>query len=179
MTEYTLKHSDKARSMRLSVLADGAVVVTVPKYFGQSSIESIDRFIAKYSEWIDTKVQKMKGRTVIRVPRSDIARLKREALAYAQARCAHYAARYGLTYKKISIRAQKTRWGSCSKTGNLSFNYKIMALPEAVREAIIVHEICHLGVFDHSKKFWDLVSREVPDHKALRAQLRKTAFIFY
>ena len=54
-----------------------------------------------------------------------------------------------------------------------------MALPEAVREAIIVHEICHLGVFDHSKKFWDLVSREVPDHKALRAQLRKTAFIFY
>jgi predicted metal-dependent hydrolase len=178
MTEYTLKRSDRARSMRLSVLPGGAVVVTVPQYFGQSSLQSIDRFIAKYSRWIESQVRRMQGRTVIRLRRADIPRLKREALALVEERCAHFATLYGYSYKKITIRAQKTRWGSCSSSGNLSFNYKIVALPKHLQDAIVAHEICHLDAFDHSKRFWDLMSRTIPDHKMIRKELRALSFIF-
>ena len=179
MIDYTLKYSNRARSMRLGVLPGGSVVVTVPRFFGQSSLEAVERLIMRYSQWIENQVRKMQGRTVIRIRRGDIPRLKREALALTTARCAHFAAFYGYSYKKITIRAQKTRWGSCSKTGNLSFNYKIAALPRHLQDAIVAHEICHLGAFDHSKKFWDLMSRTTPDHKQIRRELRSLAFIFY
>lgn len=163
--------------MRLGVMPGGAVVVTVPRYFS-GSLEAVDRLIMRYSQWIDARVKKMRGYTVIRVRRADIPQLKREALALAEERCAYFAALYGYTYKKITIRAQKTRWGSCSKHGNLSFNYKIALLPLRLQEIIIVHEICHLGAFDHSSRFWDLVSRVVPEHKILRRELKRLAFHF-
>jgi predicted metal-dependent hydrolase len=176
--EYTLKESDRARSMRIGVLPGGTVVVTVPRRFGPSR-DAVERLIARYSQWIEAQVRKMQGRTVIRLRRGDIPRLKREALALAEERCAHFAALYGYSYKKITIRAQKTRWGSCSKNGNLSFNYKIAALPVHLQDAIVAHEICHRGAFDHSKKFWDLMSRTVPDHKAVRKELKNLSFVFY
>ncbi len=85
---------------------------------------------------------------------------------------------YGFSFKKVSVRAQKTRWGSCSKAGNLNFNYKIALLPSVIADYIIVHEICHLGAFDHSKKFWDLVALTVPGHKAIRKSLKNIIFVY-
>lgn len=87
-------------------------------------------------------------------------------------RLEYFNALYGYTYKRISIRNQKTRWGSCSKQGNLNFHYKIAFLPEHLADYIIVHELCHLKEMNHSKKFWDQVARTMPDHKARRRQLR-------
>ena len=73
---------------------------------------------------------------------------------------------------KVSIKNQKTRWGSCSGKRNLSFNYKIIFMPENLRDYIIIHELCHLKEMNHSKNFWNLVSDQVPDYKALRRQIR-------
>ena len=74
---------------------------------------------------------------------------------------------------RVAIRNQRSRWGSCSKQGNLNFNYKIALLPDALADYIVVHELCHLGEFNHSQAFWDLVAVAVPDHRERRAELRQ------
>jgi len=81
---------------------------------------------------------------------------------------------YNFKYNRVSIRDQRTRWGSCSKKGNLNFNYKIAFLPEELADYIIVHELCHLKEFNHSSRFWDLVARAFPNYLELRRTLRKT-----
>lgn len=171
--KYTLKRSARARNMRLAIDPDGAVVITAPRFFPLSAVEE---FLAQHSAWARRKVEATKGRHAVNIPRADIPRLKREAQALAHARCAHYAGLYGFSYKRISIRAQKTRWGSCSKNGNLSFNYKIAALPAGLAEYVIVHEICHFGEMNHSRAFWTLVARHVPDHASARKALRNIVF---
>lgn len=84
-----------------------------------------------------------------------------------------YSLLYGYTLKKVAIRNQKTRWGSCSEKGNLNFSYKLLFLPDHLADYIVVHEICHLQELNHSQKFWDLVAKTIPDHKRKRAELRK------
>ncbi len=83
---------------------------------------------------------------------------------------------YGFPIRKVAIRDTKSRWGSCSKQGNLNFNYKILFLPPHIADYIIVHELCHLKEFNHSVNFWNLVAEVVPDHKAIRAELKKTSW---
>lgn len=160
--------------MRLAVYPDGAVVVSAAERFGAREIE---RFVARHAAWVERAVLKTHGREVIKLARSDISSLKRASEHYVRERAAHYAKRYCVSYKKIAVRALKSRWGSCSKAGNLSFNYKIAALPRELAEYIVVHEICHLRALNHSRAFWALVEQEVPDHKLLRTRLRSIAFL--
>lgn len=172
---YLLKRSTRARTMRLSVHPDARVVVTVPYFFGADSIE---RFVIKHSDWIARHVGRARGRSVIRIQSREIPMLKKRALALASARCAHFATTYGCAFKKITIRAQKSRWGSCSRAGNLSFNYKIAVLPPHIADYIVVHELCHLDEMNHGKKFWDLVAKTVPEHKTTRAELRRVVVVY-
>lgn len=80
---------------------------------------------------------------------------------------------YHFVYNRVSIRNQRSRWGSCSKKGNLNFNYRIVELSDELQDYIIVHELCHLGMFNHSKKFWELVAQKIPDHIGARKALRE------
>lgn len=82
-----------------------------------------------------------------------------------------------LTYGRVSIRDQKTRWGSCSRRGNLNFNYKIVFLPPHLADYLVVHELCHLLQFDHSTAFWSLVALAVPDYVRCREELRKVRVV--
>jgi len=173
---YKIKRSRRARAMRLAVYPDGAVVVTAPHFFG---LEVIRHFFGKHIEWVRRKVEETRGKAVIRVARAEIPQLKKKALALAHARSAHFAAFYGVSYRTIAIRAQKTRWGSCSYKGDLSFNYRLAALPAYIADYIVVHEICHLLELNHSKKFWAQVARAVPEHKAIRKEMRELAMTFY
>jgi len=85
---------------------------------------------------------------------------------------AHYGANHGIVHGKIAIRNQKSRWGSCSKKGNLNFNYKLVFLEPELRDYVIVHELCHIKEFNHGRGFWALVGEMVPEWKALRKRLR-------
>ena len=105
--------------------------------------------------------------------RWDYKKHKESARALAHARVAHFNSFYNFPVGRISIRNTKTRWGSCSKKGNLNFNYKILFLSSHMTDYIIVHELCHLKEFNHSQNFWDLVAKIVPEHKAIRSELRK------
>ena len=173
--DYTVKRSQRARTMRLAIYPDGNVVVTAPRFFG---LQAIEDFVMKHSTWVRARVEETRGRTILRIRRADIPALKKQALALAAARSEYFAAYYGVSYKKIAIRAQKSRWGSCSERGNLSFNYKIAILDPRLSDYIVAHEICHIRQFDHSKAFWALVAEQFPDHRELRDRLRNTATIY-
>ena len=78
-----------------------------------------------------------------------------------------------LNYVKLTVRGQKTRWGSCTRERALSFNWRLLLAPEAVLDYVVWHEVCHLAVMDHSPKFWGLVAHHCPDYKQHAAWLRR------
>ncbi|MBL7022319.1 M48 family metallopeptidase [Patescibacteria group bacterium] len=117
-------------------------------------------------------IQKSYNRESIRRGKEDYLKYKDKALKLAQERIQFYNIKYKFKYNKIRIRNQKTRWGSCSQKGNLNFNYRIIFLSEQMRDYIIVHELCHLKEFNHSKRFWKLVSSILPDYKKIRKDLK-------
>lgn len=102
---------------------------------------------------------------------------KQKALGIVQERLQHFNKFYGYKWNRIFIKNQKTRWGSCSKKGNLNFNYRIALLPPEAADYIIVHELCHLKEFNHSQNFWNLVKVAIPNYKEIRNNLKNNRFI--
>lgn len=98
---------------------------------------------------------------------------KEQARTLVENRISEFNKFYNYKINRIAIRNQRTRWGSCSKSGNLNFNYKLALIPESLADYVIVHEICHLGEFNHSKNFWSLVEKTIPDYIKRREDLRK------
>jgi hypothetical protein len=109
--------------------------------------------------------------------KKDYAEYKERALNLARERLEYFNAFYGFKIGKVSVKNQKSRWGSCSKKGNLNFNYKIAKLPAKVADYIIIHELCHLGEFNHSRAFWSLVASTMPDYLEIRRSLRKSCIV--
>lgn len=95
-----------------------------------------------------------------------------QARVFVLARLEYWNLFYNFTYNRLTIKAHKRRWGSCSRLKNLNFNYKIIFLPWPLADYIIVHELCHLQELNHSAKFWQLVARVMPDYPARRRGLR-------
>jgi predicted metal-dependent hydrolase len=97
---------------------------------------------------------------------------RESARALVHARLEHFNAYYGFTYGRVSIRNQKTRWGSCSSKGNLNFSYRIIFLSPAAQDYLIIHELCHLKQFNHSVAFWSLVAEQCPDYQTHHLELK-------
>ena len=171
---YTLYRSVRARSMRISIKGKDNVVVSVPTSMSEGAIE---RFVVSKSHWILSKLEylmKLPEHVFIKSSKKDFETYKASALVLATKRIEYFNLRYGFTYKKITIRNQKTRWGSCSRTGALSFNYKIALLPAHLADYIIVHELCHRGEMNHSQRFWNLVAITIPNCMQVRRELNGT-----
>lgn len=92
-------------------------------------------------------------------------RLKRDAYSHFALRVQHFLPMTGGNFKRITIRDQKTRWGSCSETGTLSFNWRLMLVPPEVLDYVVVHELCHLTHMNHGKEFWAKVASVDPEYK--------------
>jgi len=176
--EYTLKVSKRARRMRLAIYCDGNFVVTAPRNMSENIVE---QFIIRKSQWILDKLDYFKsisGQVFAKGTKKDYAEYKDQALALAEKRIGYFNKTYGFKFNKINIKNQKTRWGSCSRKGNLNFNYKIALLPERLADYIIVHELCHLKEFNHSQKFWNLVAKVMPDYLEIRNELKRSGVKF-
>jgi predicted metal-dependent hydrolase len=181
---FEMKASVRIRSIRVSLYADGSCKVTHPRFI---SSEKVEQFLKAKSAWFISKVNFQKNEEWAHNPhgghisaqakkaqeKKEYALLKHQALLVAQKKVEYFNQIYKFNVGKVSIRNQKSRWGSCSKKGNLNFNYKIAKLPEELADYLVVHEICHIGQFNHSKRFWDLVAQVVPDYKIRRAALKK------
>ncbi len=173
VVSYILRVSKKAKRMRLAVYRGGDFVVTVPKFIDESFIKKV---LLKKARWIIKKIEYFKK--IAPFKSSTVSRLhyeehRKKSLEFTKERVIHWNQFYGFDYQKISVKNQKTRWGSCSKKGNLSFNYKIVFLPPAFADYIIVHELCHLKAFNHSQNFWSLVMQTTPQHKEIRKELKQ------
>ncbi len=175
---YEIRESKRARSARITVYPDGRVVVCKP---ARVSARALEKFVEERNEWIELMLAKARrrrgGLPLIELPKPRRgSRAYKEAVAAARAlvqeRLAHFNTLYRSNYGTISIRNQKTRWGSCSHQNNLSFNYKIAFLPSHLADYIIVHELCHTIEHNHSSKFWAQVARTIPNHLALRKEIR-------
>ena len=177
--EYTLKTSRRARYMRLAIYADGNFVVTVPWGLNEQKIE---RFIAGKAKWILTKLTSftatpklIENKNSIR----DYIQHKNQARQLVRERIGYYNQIYSFKYDKINIKNQKTIWGSCSRQGNLNFNYRLVNLPDRLADYIIVHELCHLKEMNHSPRFWSLVAQTMPDYLERRRELKKIRIFAY
>jgi predicted metal-dependent hydrolase len=169
--EAEMRVHPRAIRLGLRVHPGGRVVVTVPP--GASPL-SVERFMRRYRAWVERARERMsrfQPRPSRKEARQAYAVHKEAARRLAYAKIAQFAPLYGVSVSAVSIRDQKTRWGSCSRNARLSFNYRIALLPERLAEYIVVHELCHLLAFDHSARFWALVARAVPEHKSLRKTL--------
>ena len=176
--KYTMRKSERARNIRITVERSGEVFVTIPP--GKDDKEA-EIFVEKHKEWIRRKAEyflknplpafweKIKSRAG---SKKEFKNRKGEALALIEEKIKKFNNYYNFSYKKIVIRNQKSRWGSCSKKENLNFNYRIIFLPPEIQDYIIVHELCHLKELNHSKSFWSLVSKQIPDYKDRRKKLK-------
>ncbi len=175
MQLQTIIKRSKRRSISMEIRPDKVVVIRAPKWM---SDEEIDSFFIEKSSWIEKTIKKIEEQNKLRenitpLTAEEIQRLADEALVDLPPRVEHFAAILGVTYGGITIRNQRTRWGSCSSKGNLNFNCLLMLTPPPVRDYVVVHELCHLKHMDHSKRFWDLVASIIPDYKTHEAYLKK------
>lgn len=105
-------------------------------------------------------------------PEGDLVRVFRE-------RADHFAPILGVTYGKISVKDQRTLWGSCTPEGNLNFNWRLTLAPPEVLDYLVIHELAHRAQMNHSRRFWEVVEKACPDHKAHRKWLRKNGRALY
>lgn len=100
-------------------------------------------------------------------------RYRKDAKKRLEERVTYFHRITGGHYTSITVRDQKTRWGSCSSRGTLSFNYRLIFAPPAVLDYVVVHELCHLTHMNHSKDFWNMVATVMPDYKIHKKWLRE------
>ena len=100
---------------------------------------------------------------------------REQARTLVENRLSHFNKMYNFKINRIAIKNTKTRWGSCSSKGNLNFNYKIIYLKPEFADYLIVHELCHLGEMNHSRRFWNLVLKTIPDYAKINKQLKRTS----
>lgn len=172
--EYTLRVSKRARNMRITVRKDASIVVTVPQRVHK---EVADLFVREKKTWIQKAIEHMNRRQRVneftpKGTKEEYYEQKEKARALVHKKLAHFNEFYGYVWNRVAIKNTSSRWGSCSKKRNLNFSYRITHLPEALQDYLIVHELCHLGSFDHSQTFWKLVERSIPDFETKRKALR-------
>lgn len=169
----------RRRTAGLEVTAGGRVKVRVPLRTGDRAIEDMVRTRAA---WLREKYLLALARQERREAAGEKdyerdpaleAGYRKQAAEALRRRTAYFAARMGVTYGRITIRAQKTRWGSCSSRGNLNFNWKLIKMPAEILDYVVVHELAHRKYMDHSPRFWAEVEQVLPDYRARRQWLKE------
>ncbi len=168
---YVRKISKRGRNIRLSVHPGGQVIVSAPARVDESTIL---KFMNRKIKWITAKIDKLKNVQPFDAGKSrrSYVENKEKARELVMRRLPELNAQYGFKYNRVSIKNHKTLWGSCSRRGNLNFSHKIVLVTSEQADYIMVHELCHLGEFNHSPRFWALVAQSIPNYKELRNQLR-------
>lgn len=162
----------RRKTVSIEITADNKVLIRAPLTMSSRDISFV---LEEKKDWIAKHLRKRSvsaGASLPSFSKSQLKELAEQARVDLPQRTAHYADLIGVRYGRITIRAQRTRWGSCSSLGNLNFNCLTMLCPEKIRNYIVVHELCHLKHMDHSPAFWALVARYIPDYKECRRWLR-------
>ncbi len=165
----------KRRTFALQIKPKEGLIVRVPL---RASKEQVEKFVNDNKDWIDKNLKIMEERqrklsSVEKLTIDEIRILAEQALKLIPERVEHYASLLGVTYGRITIRNQLTRWGSCSSRKNLNFNCLLMLTPPEVIDSVVVHEVCHLKEMNHSERFYAEVLRVFPDYWKWHAWLKE------
>jgi len=166
--EYELRRHPCAKRATITLHPNGKVVVTIPS---SATERAATMLIRRQQPWLVRNIEKAKTRNATHLPRV-LARHKKEARAVLSERVRHFNEYYAFSFNQISIRSQKTLWGSCGQNKNLNFNACLIFLPDYLRDYVVVHELCHLKELNHSKKYWALVEVLVPRYKECEKKLK-------
>ena len=189
ITEYKISEEGRSvciqvirsarKSIGLEIKAGGEVFARIPARFSDWELK---RFLEEHKGWIFDKLrlsrERKENRKAVEAPRmeemtaAEIARMKERFLE----RVRHYSGLMGITFGRITVRNQKTRWGSCSEKGNINFNYLLYFLPKELLDYVVVHELAHRREMNHSDRFWAEVERILPDYRERRKELKKYRF---
>lgn len=165
----------RARRYVVRVRADGSVRVTIPRW---GSRREAAAFVETQGPWIEKQRARLERERMAprpTLPRDEEQAFRARASRELPDRLRALAAEHGLTASRVSVRDQRWRWGSCSPSGHICLNWRLMLMPERVRDYVLLHELMHLKRLDHSPRFWKLVAAACPDYQAARAWLRAHA----
>ena len=167
--KYTIVYA-KRKNVTLAIV-DGALLVKAPYGTSESVIESL---VSKHIRWVETHIraQARKKEMISSLSDSDIKKLKKEARVYFAEKTEHFARIMDIKYGRITITSAMKRFGSCNSLGNICYSYRLMLYPEAAREYVIVHELAHILEMNHSKRFYEIVERVLPDYKRRKRLLK-------
>lgn len=176
--QYHIIRSNR-KSISIRIKENGDVEVRAPYYVTD---KQIDNFVKSKSDWIIEKRQEVleylstlpetTPETAARIEYFE-KKFRKAAKDYIPYRVEYFHQFTGGHYTSITIRDQKSRWGSCSGTGTLSFNYRLMMAPPKILDYVVVHELCHLTHMNHSKDFWNMVGSILPDYKESKKWLKE------
>ena len=160
----------RCRSVGIRITDEGGIIVRAPLNMPAADVR---RVLESKRGWIEKTLEKVQNRPQEPAfTNAEIDALAQQALKVLPPRVKAWAAKIGVTYGRITIRNQKTRWGSCSAQGNLNFNCALMLCPEAIIDYVIVHELCHRKELNHSPRFWAEVEKVMPDYRQRRKWLK-------
>ena len=161
-------------------LKNGEVIARVPKRMKEKDIFA---FIESKTEWIEKHLSEQLARqkqanALPPLTQTEINALAQKAKQIIPQRVAFYAQKIGVTYNRITIRCQRTRWGSCSSQGNLNFNCLLLLLPDEIIDSVIVHELCHRKQMNHSSKFYAEIEKVFPDYPRCHQWLNQNGSLY-
>lgn len=165
----------KRKSIALEITREGEVLVRAPYRLPEAEIQ---KFVFEKSAWIRKQLQeaeseRREAEREGKLTTEDICGLADRAVQVIPERTAYYAEQMKVTYGSITIRNQRSRWGSCSSKGNLNFNCLLMLAPPEILDYVIVHELCHRKEMNHSAAFWKEVEEVLPDYQSRRRWLKE------
>jgi predicted metal-dependent hydrolase len=166
--DYELRVSNRARYLRVEVPFGGPPLVVVPRRVGRGEVE---RFLADKRGWIEQQLARQQPR--LELASLTEAQARRIVRFHAGAICALEAAALGVSFARLRVAGQRTRWGSCSSRGTLSFNWRLALAPAEVLDYVAAHEVCHLREPNHSRRFWRLLGERRPGYREQLGWLRE------
>ena len=174
MTETSLSYElirSSRKTISIQITPDGRVLVRCPNRMRK---EDVERFVKSKQGWIEKHLSTLTARPALPpFTNEEIHTLADRALVLIPQRVAHFAPLVDVTYGRITIRNQHSRWGSCSAKGNLNFNCLLMLTPPEVLDYVVVHELCHRKELNHSQRFWAEVERVMPDYRVYKKWLKE------
>ena len=180
MTLTYIIQKSRRRSIAVSVLPDNRVLVKAPYGTPESMVQE---FLITKKTWITNQIEKQnrevqKAESLGLLSDDEIKQIKKKARKILSERVEYWATRIGVTYGRISIRLQSSRWGSCAQNGNLNFNCLLVLMPPEVLDSVVVHELCHRKYMNHSKEFYAEIDRVFPDYKRCNKWLKENGGVY-
>ena len=176
---YIIQKS-RRRSISVSVMTDNRVLVKAP--YGTSEL-TVQEFLISKKNWITKHLEKQireveKAESLGLLSADEIKQIKKQARKIIPQRVEYWANKIGVTYGRIAIRLQSSRWGSCAQNGNLNFNCLLVIMPPEIMDSVVVHELCHRKHMNHSKEFYAEIDRVFPDYKRCNKWLKDNGGVY-